>query len=132
VPDEKPEIGLDDPFQYLWPVGTRERGQIGTRTLNSLGREGVKTVRDLTDLTILDITDMRGAGAGSVDEVRKRLTAHGFCLKGDSGAVSAAELEARVRTLMLGGLRRVAATRFAYECWPKGEIAPGVMLEVAE
>ena len=130
--DKTAPVSLDDPFQYLWPVGAKARGRTGTRTLNCLDREKVKTVRDLTELTVRDITDMRGAGTGSVDEIRKRLAGHGLSLKDDSGAVSLAEAEARVRALMLAGLRRVAATRFAYECWPKGEIAPGMTLAVME
>jgi len=128
VADMTLTIGPAAPVCFLWPA---ERETTAVKALTCLRRAGIGTVGDLTAVTATDITDMRNAGPAVLAEIRAALAEHGLSLRDDDG-LTPAETEARVRRLMRAGMRRSAATRFAREVWPKGEIAPGVMLEVAE
>ena len=128
--DEKRAIDLGAPFQQLWPADRRQRGRLATLTLNRLGQNGVRSVADLADKTPSAIADMPGAGEGAVREVRRVLAAHGLSLREDD--IGTAELKERTRRLVRAGMRAGAAIRFARQAWPKGEIAPGVTLEVSE
>ena len=123
-----PSIDLGAPFWRLWP--DRKQRHLATLTVNLLDRAGVRSVGELRDMTPSAIAGMHGAGAGVVGEVRRVLAAHGLSLREDD--ISAAEIDARARLLMRSGMRLTAALRFARQSWPKGEIAPGVMLEVSE
>lgn len=121
-------IGPLAPVRALWPA---EREATGTRAITCLRRGGISAVAELTASTAQDITDIPRAGAIVLAEVRAVLAEHGLSLRDDDG-VTPAELEARVRRLMRAGLKRAVALRFARDCWPKGEVAPGITLEVAE
>lgn len=126
--DQTLTISPAAPVRCLWPA---ERETLATRTIACLRRGGIETVAHLTASTARDILDIRNAGPAILAEVRAALAEHGLSLR-DDNEVSAAQLEARARRLMRAGLRRSRALEFAREYWPKGEIAPGVMLEVAE
>lgn len=130
MPDELTTICPGTPVRHLWPADRRERGKEGTRTISCLTRSGVWTVGELTDKSAQDIGDMRRAGPATVDEVRRILAVHGLRLKDDDDKNAAAREFDRIRLLRGAGIGPVAARRFARECWPAGEIAPGVTVSV--
>lgn len=121
-------VDLSAPVHALWPF---EREPTATRALSCLRRGGIRTIGNLADATPREITDLRLAGPAILAEVRAALAEHGLSLRGDDGATPA-EVEARVRRLTRAGVRRGVAERFAREQWPKGEIGPGLMLEVSD
>jgi Bacterial RNA polymerase, alpha chain C terminal domain len=127
VADKALTIGPSAPVCALWPEG---REAMAVRALTCLRRGRVDTVGNLTAVTARDVLDLRNAGPGILAEIRAALAEHGLSLRDDE--VAPAEFEARVRRLMRAGMKRGPALRFAREDWPKGEIAPGVTLEVAE
>lgn len=123
-------ITADSPVRDLWAdAGRGGAVQIASRAMTCLRRDGIRTVGDLTALAPLDITDIEGAGAAVLEEVRRVLRLAGLSLKDDDGAAPC-DVEARARALMRAGLWKPVALRFARESWPKGEIAPGITLEV--
>ena len=131
TPAETPiTVNLAAPVRELWPADRRERGKTGTRTITILRHEGVRTVGELTARSARDIGDMHRAGSATVDEVRRVLAACGLRLKDDDDESAAAREFERVRLLRGAGLGPVAARRFARECWPSGELAPGVTVTV--
>lgn len=129
--DDLVKINLSAPVRCLWPEDRREHGKAAARAISRLFRAGVETIGDLAVMTPRDVADIRGAGGGTVAEVRRALAACGLSLKDDDPNAAAREY-ARVRALRSAGIGPVAAQRFARESWPKGEIAPGITLEVAE
>lgn len=124
-------IGPDTPVRYLWPMVRKERGNAGTRAVNCLRRGRVHTVGELTGKTPLEVADIGQVGPLVLDEIRRALAVHGLSLRDDDGA-SLSDVAGRVHRLTAAGLSRPAALRFARGCWPKGEIAPGITLEVAD
>jgi hypothetical protein len=128
MPDNTLTIGPSAPVCFLWPA---DRETTAVRALTCLRRGRIDTVADLTASTAQDILDLRNAGPAVLAEIRGALAEYGLSLREDDG-LTPAEAEARVRRLMRAGMRRSAATRFARESWPKGEIAPGIQIEVME
>lgn len=132
MPDAAPEITPESPVPDLWAgAGPGSTTQIASRARTCLRRDGIATVGGLTGSTPLDITDIELAGPDVLEEVRRVLAFHGLSLRDDDGATPG-DIAARTRKLMRAGLWKPVALRFARESWPKGEIAPGIMLEVAE
>jgi hypothetical protein len=130
VPDDLTTICPGTPVRHLWPANRQERGKTGTRTITILRHEGVGTVGELTDKSAQDIGDMRRSGPVTVDEVRRVLAVHNLRLRDDDDKNAAAREFDRIRLLRGAGIGPVAARRFARECWPAGEIAPGVTISV--
>jgi hypothetical protein len=130
MPDDPITVNLAAPVRELWPADLHERGKTGSRTITCLTRAGIWTVGELTARSARDVEDLRGAGAATVDEVRRVLAACGLRLKDDDDENAAAREFERIRLLRGAGLGPVAARRFARECWPEGEIAPGVTVSV--
>ncbi|HMH90016.1 MAG TPA: DNA-directed RNA polymerase subunit alpha C-terminal domain-containing protein [Streptosporangiaceae bacterium] len=130
MPEQTGPITPASPVRLLWPPGRHGyAGRMGTIAMNCLRRSGIGTVGELTAMTPLDIADLNRAGTAVVGEVRRALDANGLSLK-DDDAPARAEVQARARVLTRAGLARSPALRFARECWPSGEIAPGVVLTV--
>ena len=124
-------ITPESPVRDLWPADPAECGNAGTRAINRLKREGIATAGELAARTPAEVTAIRGAGEKVLAEVRRALAAAGMSLKDDDGATSA-EVYLRVRRLTDAGLARPAAVRFARQSWPKGNIGPGITVEVSE
>lgn len=130
--DDEVTVNMGAPVRDLWPAGHRGPGsEIGTRAMVCLRRGRVPTVGDLTGMAPLDIMDIPLAGPAVLEEVRRVLRLAGLSLKGDNG-LTEAEVRARAARLTRGGMRRLQAMKLVRESWPKGEIAPGVTLEVSE
>ena len=80
---EATAVTADDPVDALWPQDPARQTLIGTRALNSLRRDGISTVGELTSRSAADIRDIRRAGRKIVAEIRRALAVHGLALKDD-------------------------------------------------
>jgi hypothetical protein len=129
MPDDPITVNLAAPVRELWPADKRERGKVASQAITCLFRARVATVGALTGMSVEEVSDIRHAGAAVVDEIRRALAACGLSLRDDDGNGAGREF-ARIRLLRGAGLGPVAARRFARECWPEGEIAPGVTVSV--
>jgi Bacterial RNA polymerase, alpha chain C terminal domain len=82
VTDETPADGapaiLSQPLEALWPGAPQD--PIATRTLNSLLRDGIRTVGALTGRTGQDLLDLRHFGHGQLREVQRVLAGAGLSL----------------------------------------------------
>lgn len=131
MPDDLITVNQAASARELWPENPLDRTPAANRAISRLWLAGIVTVGQLTGKTAADIGDIRGAGDATVDEVRRVLAACGLRLKDDDENAAAREF-ARIRLLRGAGLGPVAARRFARQCWPEGELAPGVTVSVRE
>lgn len=130
MPDITPPetVTPGSPVRDLWPSCLPgQDGRIAAKARTCLWRARVATVGELTAMTEKDLADIPLVGPQAIGEVVRVLALHGLALADDGGF---AETQARVRVLMVAGVRRPQAQRFARESWPAGEIAPGVRIEV--
>lgn len=85
VESEKPEEGHAEAAEPVAPAGgaTPALDDLGlsTRVLHNLKEEGIDSVASLMALTERELKKVPGIGERSVEEIKKRLAAHGLSLK---------------------------------------------------